>query len=305
MIYKILANAVFIFALMLGFSAIGKAQSHAIRLGNGITVAIKTETVPPDDKNSPGNTYSSGTGYTGNIVHRVMMDAKNKIYFGYDLVVEKQNESGKFRVEIKPLSKSPNKLFVQNSSDYSGFTAKTLPKYPDAVFLDDGDSVTMEILENQQAGIKISDIIKVNSEWKKFGSYFSERESAKDFTIDEVNMYFDKPEISVNGQKTIHGGGASGNVIWFYIPGKGRFIFSFRPQPEFDFRKNGMILDNKMIFEHDGEKYEVVNKSPVLNSGGKWNLWVIFDRNYQPESPDLPNSYVFGAASKVKYLFDF
>ena len=303
---KILTNTALILSVMLGFFAVGKAQSGSIQFSSGITVAIKTETFPPNDKNSFGNGFSSGTGYTGNTVHRVMTDTKNKIYFGYDLDVEKQGESGKFKVSIKPLSKNPGELFRQNSFDYSGFTAKSLPKYPAPFVLDDGDSVTLDILENRQTGGKISDIIKITAKPQKFFNYFSDREQAKDFTLNDVNLHFDKPEISIDGQKTTHGGGASGNVIWIFIPGKGRFIFSFRPQNAFDFKKNGTILDNRISFEYNGEKYEIVNKSPVLGSSGKWNLWMMFDESYNPSSENYSNAeYIFGAADEVKSLFDF
>lgn len=302
---KKLVSAIYILIFALCLSVTGKAQSGAIQLSSGITVAIKTESIPPNGNDSLGNIYSSGSGYTDNVVHRVTIDQKNKIYFGYDLSAEKIGESGKFKVEIKPLSKSPDKLFGRSATDYSGFTAKALPKYPEAITLNDGDSITLEILENRQTGSKILDIIKITSEKKNFGSFFSEREDAKDFTVDDVIMKIEKPEISVNGQKTIHNSSASGNMVWFYMPGKGRFIFSFRPQSEFNFQKNGMILDNKIIFEHNGEKYELLNKSPVLSSGGKWNLWVMFDQKYQPENPDSSNSYVFGATDKAKNLFDF
>ncbi|MEO6590657.1 MAG: hypothetical protein ABIP06_15280 [Pyrinomonadaceae bacterium] len=286
------------------FFVIGKAQSGSIQFSNGITVAIKTETVPPNDKNSFENGFSSGTGYNGNTVHRVMTDTKNKIYFGYDLDVEKQGESGKFKISIKPLSKTPAELFRQNSLYYRGFTAKSLPKYPEPFILDDGDSITLDILENRQTQTKISDIIKITSKPQKFFSYFSDREKAKDFTIEDVLLHLDKPEISINGQKNNHGGGASGNVIWLYIPGKGRFIFSFRPQPEFNFQKAGIVSDDKILFEYNGEKYEIVNKSAVLGSGGKWNLWVMFDENYKPTDSGS-SSYEFGATDEVKYLFDF
>ena len=302
---KNLTKTALILVLTLGVFAAAKAQSGAIQFSDGITVAIKTETVPPNDKNPLGNIYSSGTGYTNNTVHRVMTDAKNKIYFGYDLMVEKQGETGKFLVTIKPLSKSPAELFRQNSVDYKGFTAKSLPKYPGTIVIDDGDLITLDILENPQTQAKISDIIKITSKSHKFGNYFSEREKAEDFSIDDVQLHLDKPEISFNGQKTVHGAGASGNFVWAYIPGKGRFIFSFRPQPEYDFQKAGTISDNKILFEYAGEKYEIVNKSAVLGSGGKWNLWVMFDQNYQPSDSESAASYTFGATNQVKYLFDF
>ena len=298
-----LIKSVLILVLALSFFIDGKAQSGSTTI-NGITVAIKTETFPPNDKDPSGNIYSSGTGYTGNTIHRIMMDTKNKIYFGYDLIAEKQGESGKFKVEIKTLSKSPAELFRNNSADYSGYTAKSLAKYPESLILDDGDSITFDILENPQTQTKILDVIKITSKQQNFGYYFSEREKATDFTIENVELHLDKPEISINGQKTTYRSMASGNIVYVYLPGKGRFIFSFRPQPDFNFQKTGTVLDNKILFEFNGEKYEIINKSPVLGSGGKWNLWVMFDENFKP-SPDAGSSYEFGASGDVKSLFNF
>lgn len=302
---KNLLQGVLILFLTFGFFVNAKAQSGAVQLGNGITVAIKTETVPPNDKNPLGNIYSSGTGYTGNIIHRVMMDTKNKIYFGYDLVAEKLDENGKFKVEIKQLSKSPAELFRQNADDYKDYTAKSLPNYPEAFVLDEGNSITLELLENLQTGTKISDIIKISSKGQNFNNYFSFSENAKDFTIEEINLRLDKPEISINGQKSIYGSSVSGNVVYFYLPGKGRFIFSFRPQPDFNFQKIGTVIDNKIFFEVNREKYEITNKSPVLGSGGKWNLWVMFDENFKPGSSHTSSSSEFGASGDVRSLFDF
>jgi len=308
---RLLINTGIIFALTMAFVSVAKAQSSSIQFANGVTVAIQTETVPPSNSNSLGNIYSSDTIASDSVVHRVMTDTKNKIYFGYDVVVEKQVETGKFKVSIKPLSKSPaqllNKYETQsgNTPDYVSFTSRSLPKYPEAVILNDGDSITLDILENLQTRSKISDIIKIISKPIKFGSYFSEREKAKDFTIRDVNLRLDQPEVSINGEKSKIGGGTSGNVVWVSLTGKGRFIFSFLPQPEYDFQKTGIILDNKIIFDYKGESYQFVSKSPILDLGGKWNLWIMFDENYQlprkfsPESP-----YSFGAADKVEYLFD-
>lgn len=292
-------------ATMVLFGSI-KAQS-AVSFDNNVTVAIKTETTPPGNSDSAG--YSNGFTFSGNnTVHRVLTDTKNKIYFGYDVVVEKQGDAEKFRVSIKPLSKSPNQIFRGNadtsaskSPDYDSFISRSLPKYPDAVMLNDGETITLDILENPQTRAKISDVIRVTSKPKKFGNYFSDRGKAKDFTIEDVNMYLDSPDILINAEKSKFDARVSGPVIWAYVHGKGRFIFSFVPQPGYDFQKNGMILDNKIVFDHNGESYEFANKSPVLGSGGKWNLWVMLDQNYKlsSESP-----YQFGAADKVGYLFD-
>jgi len=65
-----------------------------------------------------------------------------------------------------------------------------------------------------------------------------------------------------------------------------------------------VIEDNKILFDHDGVSYQVINKTPVLGSGGKWNLWVRIDPAYKPEvEPPTEHPYQLGAADEVQYLF--
>lgn len=308
---KTLINTGLGLALTLFFFGVAKAQYGTIQFDNGITIAIKTETVPRNNSSSLGNIYSSNTTYSGSILHRVLTDTKNKIYFGYDVEIEKQGEPEKFKVSIKPLSKSPNQLILKNTTsvgntpDYDSFTAQSLPKYPDAVILEDGDTITLDILENPQTGAKISDVIKITSKPKQFGNYFSEREKAKDFTIEDVLLRMERPDIYINEKEYKTGVSLVGNLNWIYIRGKGRFIFSFKPQPSYNFQKTGLIQNNKIQFEFNGDKYKFISKSPILGLGGKWNLWVMHDPGYQPTySVTEEKPFVFGAAGKVEYLFE-
>ena len=65
-----------------------------------------------------------------------------------------------------------------------------------------------------------------------------------------------------------------------------------------------MIRNNKLSFEFKGDKYEFVSKSPILGQGGNWNLWVMHDPSYKPNSRKSKDpAFAFGAAGKVEYLF--
>lgn len=317
---------------------VSKAQQGTLQLSNGITIAIKTVTTPSDNsQNSYGNIYSSSTG---NIIHRVVTDRKNKIYFGYDLLVERQDETEKFKVSIKPLSKEPNSLIgpervsvgtnqiraavaeaskssnasgvngaaretpTMNRPNFEGYTAKSLPNYPDDILVDDGDTITLDLLENSRTNTKISDVIKIIYKSSKFDFQITDDKPAKDFTIEEVMLRIEKPDIYINEKKYKTGSTAAGNINWIYIYRKGRFIFSFEMQPGYNFQKIGVIQDNKISFEFNGDKYEFVSKSPILGSGGKWNLWVMHDPDFQPVyKMSEENPFIFGAAGKMDYLF--
>lgn len=288
-----------IWTLYFSFFIEVKAQEGSVTFKNGITIAVKTETTPADSAskalNNISNSYS--TYSAENTMHRLITDKKNKLYFGYDLVVIPQSEKNKFKVSIKPLSINPNKLV-----NVDNMTAQVLPKYPDEMLVEDGDIITLEILENAQTRVKIFDLIKVTSENMGGGNYFLERKPARDFTIDDVELQLTNLEVFVNGERIEKGGGMSGANIYFYFQGKGRFIMSPFPRQGFDLQKIGVVEGNKISFTFNGDSYKFVSTSPVLGTSGKWNLWVLHDPLYR--SSFSPNSGgEFGAADDIKSLF--
>ena len=313
-----------------------KAQYGIIKLGDGTSIVVRTKITPSASKSSLGNIYSSNSG---NIVHRILTDKKNKIYFGYDLVFEKESD-GKFRVSIKPLSKTPdaimsrtkitalnqemerarakargsNRVSVSRSgtasrrfgSDFSDYTEKALPNYPEDFVVNDGDTISLDILENAKNNTKITDLIKISSKSEGFNYYsFNDDKPARDFTLDDVIFRMEQPKVYINDKEYKTNTTVAGNVSWIYIKGKGRFIFSIKPQPGFNFQQIGTIRNNKFSFEFNGEKYRFVSKSPIVGMGGNWNLWVMHDSDYQT-SYELSeeNPFAFGAVGRVENLFN-
>jgi len=70
--------------------------------------------------------------------------------------------------------------------------------------------------------------------------------------------------------------------LWFYVPERGRFIFSLVPREGYSFEKIGILEGNKIEFVINGERYEWVSGVEILASGGVWNLWVLHDSRYTP-----------------------
>lgn len=113
-------------------------------------------------------------------------------------------------------------------------------------------------------------------------------------------------EIYVNDEKVkFNGGGMIGSVIWIYFPNKGRFIFSPIERPGYNFQRIGVINNKTMSFNYAGVNYKFVSNKPILDSFGKWNLWVMFDPDYQSNSQTSDDkSLQLGAAGKVEGLFE-
>jgi hypothetical protein len=298
---------VYTFAIILlsGLFQTAHAQQGQIWFDSGISVLIKVEKNGSEQNLS--NIFSS-SGTNENIVHRVVIDKKNKLYVGYDLEITPTAEISQFDVLIKPLSLNKDMSDTINKlGDSSNLSLRSIPKYPGKITVQDGDTISLDVLENPQTGEKISDLIKITWGKQKFDTYFPNKESPRDFTINDVQLSLNGFEAYVNEEKVkFSGGGMSGSVIWIYFPNKGRFILSAIEQNNSGFQKIGIADDKTITFKYEGENYKFVSNNPVLAGGGKWNLWVMFDKNYKPfQSKNCAeSSFTFGAANKVELLFD-
>jgi hypothetical protein len=140
------------------------------------------------------------------------------------------------------------------------------------------------LLVNQESGVKIVDVVRVTFDRSSLPESFRES-TPKDFTLDAVALSVRGYELSVDGRlvgrskSTIN---CSGSLLWLYVPGRGRFIFSLAPREGYSFQKIGILDNNRIEFVIDGERYEWQSALPILPNGGSWNLWVLLDPNYTP-----------------------
>lgn len=111
------------------------------------------------------------------------------------------------------------------------------------------------------------------------------RSLPRDFTLDAVALRVNDFRLLVDGDLVATGKPGTnfaGALIWFYVEGYGRFIFSLVPREGYQFKKVGVITDNKIEFTVKGKRYEWVSGAPILPSGGTWNVWVLHDPKYLP-----------------------
>jgi hypothetical protein len=230
----------------------------------------------------------------GHLVHRLLLDAEGNFVFGYDLVVEPVTASKQFKVSLKPLSAEfEAQLRARQPAAAATTTAgtarrapqnlSTLPRPIEAQFIDDGDAFALDLLVNPETGVKIVDVVKVSFERARLWSA-PQSVPLRDFTLGNVELAVRDYKLQINGelvggQKTARG--CAGALVWFYVPGRGRFIFSLIPHEGYDFQKVGRIENNKISFALGGDAYEWTSSAPVVGtSGGNWNLWVLHDRAY-------------------------
>lgn len=272
-----------------GLTAI--AQNPAKRqivlpLANGGYVAFRSE-MPGSNTTSSLATLLYAQAFAGEnrIIHRVLTDAQQNVVFGYDLWVNADPLTKKFSVAVLPADEAFRRSFLKDFTPPRPNSAfATFPKSTTPQTLDDGDAVSLELLVNHESGAKILDVVSVTFDRTRLRENHLES-APKDFTLDAVALGVKNYTLLVNGiemSKSKSSIGFSGALLWFYIPDRGRFIFSLVPREGYDFEKIGVLDENKIAFTIDGERYEWISGTSILPSGGTWNLWVLRDTNYTP-----------------------
>jgi hypothetical protein len=301
-----------------------RVQQLVVPLESAGYVAFKTEAVAPEAQNASSSSDIDLQSVVkpqvlvdeNHVVHRVLVDGTGALIFGYDLIIEPLVNSRQFKVSVRPLDPEFEKQMRARQSSRTGRTAlqlnaSTFPRSTEAQIIDDGDGFALELLVNPQTGVKIVDVVKASFDQSRLWEA-PKLPPTRDFTLDSVEMAVKDYKLYINGRR-VSGGrpsqGFAGALLWFYVPDKGRFIFSLTPRAGYDFEKVARIEDNKISFTIGEDVYEWVSSTPIVGSGGKWNLWVLRDKRYSPsvfyvpkettETGSEPPTVVFSPAQEV------
>ena len=283
---------------------VAAAQSPAKRqlvlpISTGGFVSFRSETSGPANaqrKDNPLSALLFAQAVAGDdrIIHRVLTDSESRIDFAYDLAINSDPVTKKFNLAVLPADEAFRRSFLKDSAPlraHEGFA--TFPKSITTQTLDDGDAVSLELLVNRESGVKIVDVVKVTFDRSILREKYLEV-APKDFTLDAVSLAVKGYELMIDGLvvgKSKSKIGCEGSLLWIYIPERGRFIFSLVPRDGYSFQKLGLLDDNRIEFEVNGEFYEWISGDSILSTGGVWNLWVLHDPDYVP---------FFGAAATPK-----
>lgn len=257
-----------------------------VPLEGGGFVSLSTEIVPA------GSTQLSFSSLEveSNIIHRVLVDEGGSFFFGYDLVIEPIRSSKQFKVTVRPLSPDFEQRLrarkpFQTRSVHPNFNPSNFPSRSKVI--SDGDAFALDVLVNPSTNVRISDVLKVSFDVSSLRDVAaSEGSVPRDFTLADVALKMSNYKLFVDGELIAGAkptGACAGPVIWFYAPGRGRFIFSLTPQAGYDFKKAATIEHNKITFTLGGERFEWVSSSAVVGIGGNWNLYVLHDPTYIPD----------------------
>ena len=267
----------------------GKKQQLIIPMKGGYFVAFTTAADPSNSR-----ALSSGFAeayFQTQTIRRVFVDSGSEFFFGYDLVIEPVADAKRFRVTVRPLGPEDEKELRARSSFktrriHPDYNAAGLSRVSGPQIIEDGDAFALDVLINPQTGGKIVDVVQVSFDQSKLREAPVTESPPRDYTLADVELNISNYKLLVNGEMVAGAkrtGGCAGPLVWFHLPGKGRFILSLTPHDGYDFRKVATIEHNKISFNWDGTRYEWFSSSPVVGSGGNWNLWVMLDAGYISE----------------------
>jgi hypothetical protein len=273
--------------LIISSGSIFGQGSFGVGFKSGIRVQIRTtidgmmSNIEESTKGHDGLKVNDPISTARTVGHRVFFDPKHKLFFGYDLEIWREAGGSKFRVKISPLTSQP-----QDSLKKILGTPANPPRFPEELLIDNGDIIKLVVMENKETGDTVTDFIKISFGEEVAPFYpFAEIEEARDFTINDVAISFHRFEVFINGNRVLKGGGgASGRNVGIYLKGRGMFIMSLFPYQGLPMKKIGIATNNKIEFVYKGDHYKLISGGPVVGSGGKWNLWVINQSDYVPDS---------------------
>jgi hypothetical protein len=221
----------------------------------------------------------------GNALHRMVVDEQGRFVFVYDLVIIELDSPKRFGVSARALDPTfeqslhdDNPAVSQNAANSS---LPTLARATEQQTVADGETVALDLLINEPLGVKVVDYVTVASERSLLSPSRPSR-PPRDFGVYNVELAIRKYQLYIDEQPVVTSGlrNCTGAMVWFYLPGLGRFIFSLVPYDGYDFRKVGFIEDNKISFNWKGVSYEWLSREPIVGSGGVWNLWVLHDQDF-------------------------
>ncbi|MBO0858322.1 MAG: hypothetical protein J2P21_07645 [Chloracidobacterium sp.] len=286
--------------LFLGFAQ-GAAQprEQGFRL-NGVVVTFLPTASDPATLEGITRSY----GIDGNTISMSLINESTDMYISYRLKVERLDDTTKLKISVLPPTEEEIrhmnesvwlKKLKRNWPNKSNYGPAPLPRYPEPRIINISDKVELPLLINSQTGARISDVLRFEIDKPR---------PVRDFTLDDVALKLASFRLLINGE-TRSGdkpfGGFAGPLPWFAVPGKGRFILSIQPHEGYNFQKIGVIEDNAISFTFGGDNYEWISGGPVIDHGGKYHLWVLYDPNFEPGKQALDDISLFSEGNCCLY----
>ena len=258
--------------------------------------------------------FSTSTAYEQGIVHRLLIDSAQKMYVGYDVLVEPLSEPNTYRVTFRKLTVTPD-LARQFLGD--GWANIQTPGWglPAPQVVKGGDVVSLPLLTSKKTNQRVVDYMTIQEPSQRFSGFNSipERQfsysggPSRDFGLDDAELFIQSPRLSINGKldetSARRFDEVSGAVVWLHVANRGRFLLSLVPHPKFGFRKAGEVRGSSLTFVIGVDTFTLNTGHRIAPGQAPYSLYVLHDPDWRPtyENADL-SVFTMGAADLVESL---
>lgn len=119
----------------------------------------------------------------------------------------------------------------------------------------------------------------------------------------DISLRIKATRVEVDGEVLFSVRGETGGfVIWFHSTKYGRFIFSTKQHPRYEFEEVDVIDNSKIIFRSEGRQFEWIFEEPLVEKGTITHLWMMHDQHPEPIKDRKKDGGYIGAATHYEYL---
>ena len=277
-----------------------RLEPSAPPLGDSLTMSVLT--TPP------------------NIVHRVMIDRAQKVFFGYDVHVATGPRERTFWLTFGPLTYTGQLMRTLLGADARSWKLLPSPKFPadgrvaaiepGKFIIEPGEVLELPLLTNDTWGQKLIEYVTVQEAPRTGFNAERPREfsfapgAPRDVRATDVQMTLTEPRVrwTRDGKalsRTM--GDAAGTIVWVYAPNAGRFLLSLLPHDQFV--RAGSIRGTSLTFTAGGNTYTVTSASRIVPVDAALNLYVLHQPAWKPTyaHADLDTAHI-GAADRAEDL---
>jgi len=282
-------------------------------------------------------TVNRGMGLGATAGHRYFYDEAAHLYFGYDILIQQDAQTDNYRVNWYELSIGPLDLAQASPASINPTEWKklALPALPAPQMVHAGDAMPIEVVVDPNTGQKLVDTMRIHQGppflrmqtigsqpnaaglqqlWTQqlqgimtlrtgapnSGAVPTVSGTARNFSVEDAELRLAQTRVKINGVPQEFPGAsrvASGTLVWFYLPRRGRFILSLAPRPELGFVKAGEVRGGAVTFTVGKDEFTLESPAAIASGDAPYILYVLQDPQWEPTAQGQGGSLLVGSVS--------
>jgi hypothetical protein len=229
------------------------------------------------------------------VILRFVRDNFRHAYISYVLTIEMLPQAAVYRATFG-VSGAPNPSDALTSA---GWKVVSPGKFPAPQAVQDGDTIALDLYTDSSTNQKLVDYIHVG----KKGQLVLRKEAAHDSYAFDAEFNVVQPRLKVNGapqESVTPSEQLRGRVLWVDVPGEGRYVLTFQPEPNLGFDRVGEVAGNSITFMFRGNVFHIDSQERIAPGSGTYRVYGRLDVNREAANPNGPTQIVIGSATAIE-----